>query len=178
MKNIVLKNILHACRYWAVGFGVVDESYSFTGGTSAGRFFLHDYTNNIDFFFQFTFAVTAAAIVTGTADERCQMVAYLCHSVFLTACAYPIVVHTVGNGDGFLSAFNESLVRGVGMIDFAGSGAVHRTGEATTLVAVIILGPLIGRVYDEYEHPLDKPHDFPPHSVALQVLGTLFFWFR
>ena len=180
VKNIMLKNILDACGgalgYWAVGFGVAYESGAFIG-TSGGRFFLHDYGNYIDFFFQFTFAATAATIVAGTVAERCKMVAYLCYSIFLTAFVYPVVVHAIWNSDGFLSAFNDSPVRGVGMIDFAGSGVVHMTGGATALVAAIILGPRIGRFYDEDGNPLDKPHDFPPHSVALQVLGTFILWF-
>jgi len=180
VKNIMLKNILDACggalAYWACGFGVAYESGTFIG-TSGGRFFLHDYTNYIDFFFQFTFAATAATIVAGTVAERCKMVAYLCYSIFLTAFVYPVVVHAIWNGDGFLSAFASEPVRGVGMIDFAGSGVVHMTGGATALVAAIILGPRIGRFYDEDGNLLDKPHDFPPHSVALQVLGTFILWF-
>jgi len=180
VKNIMLKNILDACggalAYWACGFGVAYESGTFIG-TSGGRFFLHDYTNYIDFFFQFTFAATAATIVAGTVAERCKMVAYLCYSIFLTAFVYPVVVHAIWNGEGFLSAFATDPVRGVGMIDFAGSGVVHMTGGATALVAAIILGPRIGRFYDEDGNLLDKPHDFPPHSVALQVLGTFILWF-
>jgi Amt family ammonium transporter len=63
------------------------------------------------------------------------------------------------------------------MIDFAGSGVVHMTGGATALVAAIVLGPRIGRFYDENGIAVDKPHNFPPHSVALQVLGTFILWF-
>eukprot|EP00557_Chaetoceros_sp_GSL56_P008099 CAMPEP_0176494388 /NCGR_PEP_ID=MMETSP0200_2-20121128/10066_1 /TAXON_ID=947934 /ORGANISM="Chaetoceros sp., Strain GSL56" /LENGTH=465 /DNA_ID=CAMNT_0017892135 /DNA_START=35 /DNA_END=1432 /DNA_ORIENTATION=- len=180
VKNIMLKNILDACGgaigFWAVGFGVAYEPGAFIG-TSGGRFFLNDYGNYIDFFFQFTFAATAATIVAGTVAERCKMVAYLCYSLFLTGFVYPVVVHAIWNGDGFLSAFAENPVRGVGMIDFAGSGVVHMTGGATALIAAIILGPRIGRFYDEEGNPLDKPHSFPPHSVALQVLGTFILWF-
>ena len=185
VKNIMLKNILDACGgalgYWACGFGVAYEGGSFIG-TSGGRFFLNDFgsieneQSYIEFFFQFTFAATAATIVAGTVAERCKMVAYLCYSVFLTAFVYPVVVHAIWNSDGFLNAFNNP-VRGTGMIDFAGSGVVHMTGGATALIAAIILGPRIGRFYDEDGNPLEKPHDFPPHSVALQVLGTFILWF-
>jgi len=105
------------------------------------------------------------------------MAAYLCYSLFLTAFVYPVVVHGIWNSAGFLSAFAENPVRGVGMIDFAGSGVVHMTGGATALIAAIILGPRIGRFYDEDGNALDKPHSFPPHSVALQVLGTFILWF-
>jgi len=180
VKNIMLKNLLDACGgalgFWAVGFGVAYESGSFIG-TSGARFFLNDYTDYIDFFFQFTFAATAATIVAGTVAERCKMVAYLCYSLFLTGFVYPVIVHAIWNSEGFLSAFADEPRGGVGMIDFAGSGVVHMTGGATALVAAIVLGPRIGRFYDEDGNPLDKPVTFPPHSVSLQVLGTFILWF-
>lgn len=51
------------------------------------------------------------------------------------------------------------------------------TGGVTALVAAIILGPRLGRFYDEDGNPLAEPHDFPPHSVTLQFLGTFCLWF-
>lgn len=45
------------------------------------------------------------------------------------------------------------------------------------MIAAIILGPRIGRFYDDDGNPLDEPVNFPPHSVALQVLGTFILWF-
>lgn len=45
-----------------------------------------------------------------------------------------MVVHSIWSSDGFLTAFGDDdavLFRGVGMIDFAGSGVVHMTGGAT-----------------------------------------------
>jgi Amt family ammonium transporter len=51
------------------------------------------------------------------------------------------------------------------------------TGGVTALVAAIILGPRMGRFYDEDGTPLEEPKDFPPHSVTLQFLGTFCLWF-
>ena len=42
----------------------------------------------------------------------------------------------------------------------------------SALVAALILGPRMGRFYDRDGNPLETPNDFPPHSVALQFLGT------
>lgn len=50
------------------------------------------------------------------------------------------------------------------------------TGGITALIAAKILGPRIGRFYDADGNELPEPHDFPPHSVALQVLGTFILW--
>ena len=181
VKNIMLKNILDACGgalgYWSIGFALAYGDGGKFIGVSTEKYFLNGYDNYIDFFFQFTFAATAATIVAGTIAERCKMVAYLCYSIFLTAFVYPVVVHAIWNGNGFLSAFSSDPMLGIGMIDFAGSGVVHMTGGCTALVAAIILGPRIGRFYDAEGNPLPEPVDFPAHSVALQVLGTFILWF-
>lgn len=180
VKNIMLKNLLDACGgalgFWSIGFAL---SYGTGGdfvGTSSGEYFLNDYDNYIFFFFQFTFAATAATIVAGTVAERCQMAAYLCYSIMLTAFIYPVVVHAIWNEDGFLSAARKDKLLDVGMIDFAGSGVVHMTGGLTALVAAIILGPRKGRFHDEDGNILPEPVSFPPHSVSLQVLGTFILW--
>jgi len=47
----------------------------------------------------------------------------------------------------------------------------------TALAAAIVLGPRIGRFHDKDGNPLEEPHDFPPHSVTLQFLGTFCLWF-
>jgi Amt family ammonium transporter len=193
VKNILLKNLLDACGgaigFYTLGFGF---AYGATknGGTSfigTSNFALVDYENGagggadyIGFFFQFAFAPTAATIVAGTVAERCKMAGYLCYSIFLTAFVYPVVVHSIWSSDGFLSAFNSYEGypwRGVGMIDFAGSGVVHMTGGATALIAAVVLGPRRGRFYDEDGNVLETPVSFPAHSTALQVLGTFVLWF-
>jgi len=69
------------------------------------------------------------------------MSAYLCYSLFLTAFVYPVVVHAIWNENDFLFAFSAEPFRGIGMIDFAGSGVGHMKGVwCTALVAAIILG--------------------------------------
>jgi Amt family ammonium transporter len=180
VKNIMLKNLLDACGgaigFWSIGYALAYGASGKFVGVSKEKFFLNLEADYIDFFFQFTFAATAATIVAGTVAERCKMSAYLCYSLFLTGFVYPVVVHAIWNSDGFLSALNEDAFNG-GMIDFAGSGVVHMTGGATALTAAIILGPRIGRFYDENGEPLPDPKPFPPHSVALQVLGTFILWF-
>mmetsp|Transcript_2142 Transcript_2142/g.3146 ORF Transcript_2142/g.3146 Transcript_2142/m.3146 type:complete len:522 (-) Transcript_2142:215-1780(-) len=185
VQNILLKNILDACSgalgFYSIGYalaygGVVgDTRTTFIGTTN--YFFLYNVDNYINWFFQFAFAATAATIVAGTVAERCKLEAYFCYSFFLTAFVYPVVVHAVWDKQGFLSAFNSNPLWGIGMVDFAGSGVVHTTGGCTALVAAIVLGPRVGRFYNEHGQALEEPRTFPPHSVALQVLGTFLLWF-
>lgn len=193
VKNILLKNLLDACG-GALGFYTLGYGFSYGASPNGGTCFigtdlfaLSSWENGagsggdyIGFFFQFAFAATAATIVAGTVAERCKMTGYLCYSIFLTAFVYPVIVHSIWSSDGFLSAFNSHENypwRGIGMIDFAGSGVVHMTGGATALIAAIVLGPRRGRFYDEDGNPLETPVSFPAHSTALQVLGTFILWF-
>jgi len=183
VKNIMLKNMLDACGgaigFWSIGYALAYGKGGRFVGAGGDKYFLHSLDEGdeyIEWFFQFTFAATAATIVAGTVAERCKMSAYLAYSLMLTAFVYPVVVHAIWSDDGFLSASNENKLRDVGMIDFAGSGVVHMCGGTIALVAAIILGPRKGRFYDEDGNPLPKPVSFAPHSVSLQVLGTFILW--
>ena len=94
----------------------------------------------------------------------------------LTGFVYPVVVYSIWSSSGWITAFNKDPFLGCGMHDFAGSGVVHMTGGATALIAAKILGPRIGRFYDTHGNLLSEPVSFPPHSAALQVLGTFILW--
>jgi Amt family ammonium transporter len=177
VQNTMLKNLLDACGA-AVAFFTVGYAFAFGGqhpdstqktfiGTT--NFFLMGVDDLAFWLFQYAFSAAAATIVAGTLAERCQMAAYLCYSVLLTGFVYPIVVHAVWNPNGFLSANSVDPLWGTGMVDFAGSGVVHVTGGTTALFATMILGPRRGRFHDETGRKLDKPRDFPGHSIALQV---------
>lgn len=184
VKNIMLQNILDACG-GALGFFVCGYSFAFGPGngfigSDSDYFALSGLTTGkeyIAFFFQFAFAASAATIVAGTIAERCKMAAYFCYAVMLTAFVYPVVVHVVWSDDGFLSTLNPNPFRGVGMIDFAGSGVVHMTGGMCALIGAFVLGPRQGRFYDSDGQPLAEPASWAPHSVTLQVLGTFILWF-
>lgn len=177
VQNTLLKNLLDACgasiAWFTVGyafaFGGSDfksPQKTFIGNTN---FFMMDVEDYSFWLFQYAFSAASATIIAGTLAERCQMIAYLCYSVMLVGWVYPIIVHAIWSPNGFLSAFSVEPLFGVGMIDFAGSGVVHLTGGCTALYATIILGPRRGRFHDETGRRLDKPRDFPGHSMALQV---------
>lgn len=76
-----------------------------------------------------------------------------------------------------LSAFSADPYRGIGVVDFAGSGVVHTTGGTTALIATYILGARNGRFRDSRGRLLEKPREIPGHSVALQLMGTMVLWF-
>jgi len=180
VQNTLLKNLLDACGA-SLGFYTVGYAFAFGGSFSNPsqttfigntNFFLMDVENQAFWLFQFAFAATSATIVAGTLAERCQMSAYLCYSVALSAFVYPVVVHSIWSNNGFLSANNTNPLWGIGMVDFAGSCVVHVTGGMTALIATNILGPRTGRFRDIRGNLLEKPRPMPGHSVALQMLGV------
>jgi Amt family ammonium transporter len=95
----------------------------------------------------------------------------------LTAFIYPVVAHALWSTTGFLSPFHKDPVAGVGVIDAAGSGAIHLTGGVTALVATFVLGARQGRFHDEDGVLLENPQKIRGHSMALQLLGTFILWF-
>jgi len=184
VKNVLLWNLLDSCgggmAFWVCGYafaygGDDDGPKTFIGSSN---FFLRDGdTQHQQWFFQFAFASALSSIVAGTIAERTKMAAYLLYSAFLVGLIYPIVAHAFWSSNGFLSNTATDPLWGSGAIDLAGSGPVHMTGGVTALVAAIILGPRIGRFYDEDGNPLEEPAEFAPHSVTLQFLGTFCLWF-
>ena len=182
VMNILIKNVLDACVGcmafyffgWGVAYGVDDdgEASSFIG---AGSFFLSKNKANggfsdwKGFIFQWAFAAAAATITSGAMAERTQFAAYLGYSFLLTAFVYPVVVHWVWDGNGWLSAWGDENKRAV--IDFAGSGVVHMTGGVAGLMGAIMVGPRTGRF-----GPDGKAVPMPGHNAALVVLGTFILW--
>eukprot|EP00937_MAST-01D_sp_MAST-1D-sp2_P005390 g5390.t1 len=177
VKSILFKNLLDPCLsaifFWAFGFafayGKADDSNAFIGNK---LFFLTNFESGYhytDWFFQYAFAATAATIVSGAVAERCQVGAFFLYNIFITSFVYPVVVHWVWSGDGFLSVFNtgehEDLLVDVGMIDFAGSGVVHMTGGLAGLIGAYVLGPRSG-----------DWKNMKVHSVPLVVFGTFILW--
>lgn len=178
----MLKNLLDACGAalaffvlgFALAFGGNDPASSEKTFVGTSNFFVMDVDDLAFWLFQYAFSAASATIVAGTLAERCQMVAYLCYSVLLGGFVYPVVAHSAWSAQGFLSNSAVDPLWGVGMIDFAGSGVVHMTGGTTALFATMILGPRRGRFHDDTGRKLEKPKEFPGHSVALQV-GLLAF---
>ena len=155
VKNILLKSLLDACigafAWFLLGYGFaydVDDRPNPFIGVGPSHFALSghkdwDGAENkgydwIMWYFQYAFCAAAATIVSGAVAERCQLMAYLVYSFCISGFVYPVVVHWVWDGAGFLSAFNKDHIMS-GVIDFAGSGVVHMTGGFAALVQTAIL---------------------------------------
>ena len=180
VKNILLWNLLDSVggclAFWSVGYAFAyggDDAARGTTFIGNTNFFLLGDVDMEQFFFQFAFTCALSSIVAGTIAERCKMTAYLFYSTFLAAFLYPVVAHSFWSVNGFLSNTNENPLWGSGAVDLAGSGPVHMTGGVVALVMAVILGPRLGRFYDENGNPYDEPREIEGHSVVLQVSAPL-----
>ncbi|MEX2372737.1 MAG: ammonium transporter, partial [Dehalococcoidia bacterium] len=176
VANILMKNVLDASlgavAYWAVGFGL---AYGTAGAANQffgfGNFFLFDTSDYATFFFQFAFAATAATIVSGAMAERTKFSAYLVYTVVITGVVYPVVTHWIWDGGGWLTAFTDDPIMGVGMVDFAGSTVVHSVGGWAALMGAIFVGARRGRFNAD-----GSVNALPGHSLPLGFLGVLVLW--
>jgi Amt family ammonium transporter len=200
-KNIILLNILDACLgslcWYATGYAfaygdpvmensagetrnLTTDPFSSTEKFIGNRYFfgtnLNETADYAFWFFQFTFAATAATIVSGAVAERCRLWAYLSYELILVCFVYPVVAHWVWSGSGWATHFpigdDQKLLFGVGVCDFAGDGPVHMVGGIASLAGAWILGPRIGRFDAD-----GKPVDMPGHNASLTLLGVFFLWF-
>lgn len=178
------------CRYctgYAFAYGdpdpLADGSYPWKTPFIGHRFFFQIDLPRSDlatWFFQFTFAATAATIVSGAVAERCRFASYICYNSILVSFVYPVVAHWVWSPFGWMSASRTDatasgsyiLLFGSGVYDFAGDGPVHMIGGFASLAGAWILGPRIGRFTSE-----GTPVDMPGHNSSLTLLGVFLLWF-
>jgi ammonium transporter, Amt family len=149
-SGVLVKNCLDtitgAIAFWIVGFGLAfgptdsrgfiglsDNTFSFAAG------FNHYKTEDLylKWIFQFAFANTASAIVSGLLMERCRIDTYGAFSFLMTFFIYPVAACWEWNATGWLA------VRG--FHDFAGCSCIHTLGGMCGLVGSIIAGPRYNR---------------------------------
>ncbi|MDD5729115.1 MAG: ammonium transporter [Victivallales bacterium] len=180
--NILYKNVLIVAigllTYAIVGFGLMYHAdgwmlgkvFGFAGfGLTAPEgdagliaYSQGAYTYWTDFIFQGMFAATAATIVSGAVAERVKLDSFLIFSTFYVAVIYPIA-GSWGWGKGWLDQLHFH--------DFAGSTFVHSVGGWGALVAVILLGPRLGKYVNGKSKPIWG------HNMPLATIGALLLWF-
>lgn len=176
-KALMLKCVLDNCVSmvafyivgWAIGFGVPgdpDKGYRVNKITGRHGWALDEQENYALFFYQWTFAASAATIVSGAIAERVRLSAYLIHVTVLSAVIYPFLAHWAW-GDGWLARYKSN-----GYLDFAGTGVVHLTGGICALCGAIILGPRHGRFDKD-----GRPVPIPGFSTTLIALGSFLLWY-
>lgn len=177
--NIIMKVFIDCCSgllgYWALGFalmygldkfGIIGTTGFFATGDMSNLPFLKNLGLPVEVYwmFQAAFAVAVATIVSGAVSERMKFLPYMVFSFIATAVIYPIAGHMIWNPEGLFAK--------MGMLDFAGSAAVHSVGGWASLAAVIVLGPRIGKYKKD-----GSINVIPGHSLPLAALGAFILWF-
>ncbi|WP_181350253.1 ammonium transporter [Thalassobacillus sp. CUG 92003] len=164
--NILMKNFMTiaiaSVLYFLVGYGIMFGT-SGSGFIGVDSFALTGQEDQIGFFvFQAVFAATCATIISGAVAERMKLSSYLLLTVMMTGFIYPVVGHWVWGG-GWLSE--------IGFVDFAGSTVVHLTGALGAVVAVMFLGPRLGK------YTKGKVNVIQGHNIPIGALGVFILWF-
>ncbi|MCA1031008.1 ammonium transporter [Bacillus timonensis] len=166
--NILMKNLLTisigSILYFVIGYGIMfGNSFHQLIGTNH-FLLLGSSDSDVGFFlFQAVFAATCATIISGAVAERMKLSSYLLLTIIMTGFIYPVVGHWIWGG-GWLSE--------LGFTDFAGSTVVHLTGAVGAVVAVIVLGPRLGKYSDD-----GKINVISGHNIPLGALGVFILWF-
>ncbi|BAY21595.1 ammonium transporter [Calothrix sp. NIES-2100] len=194
-KNLIVFAIA-ALAFWILGFGFMFGHGNEFIGTKG--FLLQGYDNSpaiqnnyqgifdslkwaaiplsAKFFFQLTFAGTAATIVSGAVAERIRFAAFMIFSFFLVL-SYAITGHWMWGG-GFLYK--------LGFRDFAGSTVVHSVGGWAALIGTVLLKPRLGK-YRKFQ-PNEKRSwqrtsfygkkiiSIPAHNLSAATLGCFILW--
>ena len=182
-KNVALYSLACLC-YYAVGYNLMFMDVGSWMGSFSPLLFLN--SEELAFFaqpdeathlsallgtqafslssalFQMVFVATAASIVSGAIAERIKLWSFMMFVAVLCMFIYPLVGAWTWGG-GWLTE--------MGFQDFAGSTIVHSVGGWAALVAVVFVGPRMGR-YDKEGNPVP----ICPSNVPIATLGTLILW--
>ncbi len=169
MVKIISDFGVSTIAYFVIGYSIaygVDffSSASIISGSADNETFAPQGLSLIKFFFLLTFAAAIPAIISGGIAERARFVPQLLASAALVGIAYPVLEGIVWNGNHGIQTYLEATY-GASFHDFAGSIVVHAFGGWVALMAVIFLGPRLGRYGP-------RGRAFPPSSIPWLALGS------
>lgn len=131
----------------------------------------------VKFFFLLTFAAAVPAIISGGIAERARFTPQLFATALIVGLVYPVFEGIAWNDRYGIQAWIEAT-GGVKFHDFAGSVVVHAVGGWIALVAVIVLGPRIGRYQKDGGVAAHPPSSIPFLALGAWILCVGWFGFN
>jgi Amt family ammonium transporter len=110
--------------------------------------------------FQLKFAAITPALIIGAFAERIRFKSLMVFIVLWTTFIYCPIAHWNWAVGGML--------RGLGVVDFAGGLVVHTASGVSAIAAALVLGRRTG---------IDPNHEVRPNSVPFVILGAAILWF-
>jgi Amt family ammonium transporter len=131
----------------------------------------------VKFFFLLTFAAAVPAIVSGGIAERAKFAPQLIATAFIVGLVYPFFEGIAWNDKYGIQAWVEATA-GAKFHDFAGSVVVHAVGGWIALMAVMFLGPRIGRYPKDGSVTAQAPSSIPFLALGAWILSVGWFGFN
>ena len=160
--------------YFFVGYAV---AYGVTFLIGAEKLAEKSGYDLVKFFFLLTFAAAVPAIISGGIAERARFVPQLVATAFIVGLVYPFFEGMAWNDKYGVQAWLEAST-GAKFHDFAGSVVVHAMGGWIALMAVILLGPRIGRYPKEGGVAAQPPSSIPFLALGAWALSVGWFGFN
>ncbi|MCJ8323724.1 MAG: ammonium transporter [Rhizobiales bacterium] len=135
--------------YFTIGYYISYGDHFFVNaavlsGQTEGSNFGPQGLSLVKFFFLATFAAAIPAIISGGIAERARFWPQVIATAAIVGLFYPLVEGMFWNGNYGVQAWLE-VTFGAAFHDFAGSAIVHAFGGWLALIAVVLLGPRLGR---------------------------------
>ncbi|MDB5924706.1 MAG: ammonium transporter [Betaproteobacteria bacterium] len=160
--------------YFFVGYGV---AYGVGFLVGADKLADKNGYDLVKFFFLLTFAAAVPAIISGGIAERARFTPQLAATVLIVGFVYPFFESIAWNDRYGIQAWLEASA-GAKFHDFAGSVVVHAVGGWIALIAVILLGPRIGRYTKDGNVAAHPPSSIPFLALGAWILTVGWFGFN
>ena len=160
--------------YFFIGYGIAYGVDFLAGAEKLAEKSGYDL---VKFFFLLTFAAAVPAIISGGIAERARFAPQLAATALIVGFVYPFFEGIAWNDKFGVQAWLEANA-GAKFHDFAGSVVVHAVGGWIALMAVIFLGPRLGRYPKDGGVTAQPPSSIPFLALGAWVLSVGWFGFN
>jgi Amt family ammonium transporter len=174
LVKILCDFAMSTIAYFFVGYAV---AYGVDFLTAADKLADRNGYDLVKFFFLLTFAAAVPAIISGGIAERAKFAPQLAATAFIVGLVYPFFEGIAWNDRYGVQAWLEATT-GAKFHDFAGSVVVHAVGGWIALMAVLFLGPRIGRYPKDGSVTAQAPSSIPFLALGAWILSVGWFGFN
>jgi Amt family ammonium transporter len=160
--------------YFFIGYGIAYGVDFLAGAEKLAEKSGYDL---VKFFFLLTFAAAVPAIISGGIAERARFAPQLAATALVVGFVYPFFEGIAWNDKFGVQAWLEAST-GAKFHDFAGSVVVHAVGGWIAFMAVIFLGPRLGRYPKGGGVTAQPPSSIPFLALGAWVLSVGWFGFN
>lgn len=160
--------------YFFIGYSVAYGTTFMVGAEQLAQKSGFDITK---FFFLLTFAAAVPAIISGGIAERAKFNPQLIATAIIVGLIYPFFEGIAWNDRFGIQPWIESAT-GAKFHDFAGSVVVHAVGGWIAIVAVMFLGPRMGRYPKGGGVTAQPPSSIPFLALGAWILTVGWFGFN